>query len=384
MGDELKIVLNTESIRPGMGGIGYYTQQLADGLRKHVNVASLHCFPELATPEQRRKRPTTANRVRSGVRAILRRVPGIYDLRQYYRNQKIGRELCRLTGYVYHEPNYVLMPYDGPSVVSVHDLSHIRFPEHHPKERVAFLQRYLEESVYRAGRIITGSEFSRREIVSMLGVQKEKISIIHHGVDPQYRPRRRSEMAAVLRRYALQDLSYILAVGTIEPRKNLASLFAAYSKLAVSLRQRFPLVVVGAKGWLTGEIERQMAPLERMGLLRWLGYVPQEDLPFIYSAAHTFVFPSLYEGFGLPLVEAMSSGVPVVASIASAMPEVGGAIPLYVDPLDADDLSEKLKRALLDTEWRESVSVLGLERARHFTWSRCVDETISVYRQALE
>ncbi|MEO5561233.1 MAG: glycosyltransferase family 1 protein, partial [Dokdonella sp.] len=193
--------------------------------------------------------------------------------------------------------------------------------------------------------------------------------------------------APVLARHGLADRAYLLVVATQEPRKNLVRLARAYAALPIALRARHPLVIVGARGWLNAELEAALAPLEAHGEARRLGYVAEDDLPLIYAGAHAFAFPSLYEGFGLPVLEAIASGVPTLTSNVSSLPEIArdavGAITLNVDPFDETALRGGLERVLQDSAWRDQASPRGIARARAFSWSRCVEQTVSVYREVL-
>ncbi len=155
------------------------------------------------------------------------------------------------------------------------------------------------------------------------------------------------------------------------------------ARLPEALRTRHPLALVGARGWLNNELERHLAPLERTGQLRRLGYVPEEDLHALYAGAHAFAYPSLYEGFGLPLLEAMASGVPALSSNCSSLPEVAGDAALLVDPEDLDALTIGLERLLGDEPWRAWAKTRGLEQASRFSWDCCVEETVAVYRRLL-
>jgi alpha-1,3-rhamnosyl/mannosyltransferase len=157
----------------------------------------------------------------------------------------------------------------------------------------------------------------------------------------------------------------------------------AYGTLPAAMRDSYPLVVAGPQGWLTESIERAMAPLIEDGSLRWLGYLAREDLPIVYSGAAALAYPSFYEGFGLPVIEAMASGIPVVTSDCTALPEIAGPAAWQADPNDVDAIAAGLKRTLQDEDYRQTAVALGLERARKFRWETAVNETLEVYRKAL-
>jgi alpha-1,3-rhamnosyl/mannosyltransferase len=289
-----------------------------------------------------------------------------------------------LKHYLLHSPNYILLPFEGPAVATIHDLSYLHYPQHHPRERILFMERHMPRTLVQASAIICDSAFIRQEIINILGVPADKVVDVPLGVDQVFHPRETTTLRPVLARYHLDGLAYLLAVSTLEPRKNLPRLLIAYARLPEALRARHPLALVGAKGWLNTELERHLAPLERTGQLRRLGYVPQEDLPALYAGAHAFAYPSLYEGFGLPLLEAMASGIPALSSHRSSLPQVAGDAALLIDPEDIDDLTAGLERLLSDDLWRVAARPRGLEQAERFSWERCVEETVAVYRRLLE
>ncbi len=201
------------------------------------------------------------------------------------------------------------------------------------------------------------------------------------GANPAFRPHSAAALAPVLARWELQAQGYSLYVGTIEPRKNLDRLLDAYEALPKALRARYPLVMAGSPGWRSEHTHARMARAASAGWLHYLRYVPQADLPALYAGARLFAYPSLYEGFGLPVLEAMASGVPVLTSNVSSLPEVVGDVALSIDPQDTDAITAALVRGLQDEAWQLQACSAGIEHARQFTWARCIDRTVQVYAQ---
>jgi glycosyltransferase involved in cell wall biosynthesis len=284
---------------------------------------------------------------------------------------------------LYHEPTYLLLGERIPAVVTVHDLSFVHYPEAHPAGRVRMLDRRLPRSLERARAVITDSEAVRDEIIKRYGIHPEKIRAIPLGVSSRFRPRTTDELSPVLRRFDLVAGGYLLSVGTLEPRKNLVRAVRAYLKLPARLRKRFPLVVVGARGWHESETLAELAPLVRSGEARVLDYVDAGALTHLYAGAAGVVYPSLYEGFGLPIAEAMASGVPTLTSRVGCMRELANGAAILVDPTDVADIALGLERLLEDPSERERARHAGLARARELTWHRCAEQTLAVYRHVL-
>ena len=378
----MRVILNVDAIQPPLTGIGHYALQLARGLRQHPAVSDTRFFSAyrwLTDPEQ-------ALQANQALTYARNRVPFktlALHLYNFARSQWFRWQTRDLRDSVLHTPNYVLMPFPGASVTTVHDLSYIHTPQHHPRERIAFMERQMPRTLAQATLIITDSEFIRQEVIEWLGVAPTRVRTVPLGVEAQFHSRAPAELAPILNRYRLADIPYLLVVATLEPRKNLLRLLEAYSRLPESLQQRHPLAIAGGSGWLTEELERRLAPLDRRGHIRRLGYIPQDDLPLSYAGAWAFVFPSIYEGFGLPVLEAMSSGIPVLTSNCSSLPEVAGDAALLVNPEDVEAITVGLERLLTDQEWRTVAIQRGLQQAGRFSWERCVEETVAVYREAL-
>lgn len=380
----MRVIFNVDAITAPLTGIGRYALELARGLARSEHVEALRLYSAYQWVED----PEHALRSNRTIAAVRRHVPFKSVALEAYtqlRSAMFRLHTRGLGDWLLHTPNYVLMPFAGPALTTVHDLSWLAHPETHPPERVRFLERHLPRSLEQASAVLTDSDFIADEITAKLGVARAKLRVVPLGVDAAYRPRAPRELAPVLARHALADQAYLLVVATQEPRKNLARLARAYAALPRELRARHPLVIAGGRGWLNAELERVLAPLEARGEVRRLGYVDEAELPLLYAGAHAFAFPSLYEGFGLPVLEAMASGVPVLTSRGSSLEEIArdalGPIALCVDPLDVDALRAGLERLLQDDAWRADASARGLAQARAFGWQRCVDATLAVYRE---
>jgi alpha-1,3-rhamnosyl/mannosyltransferase len=324
--------------------------------------------------------PVGANRARELIKKV---VPRPYHVSRFVNQILFSRGVKVFGADLYHESNFLPFKFDGPTVITVHDLSYLRYPETHPRLRVEIMETLLPRAIEKANLVLVDSEFVRGEILSEFGTSPAKVVTTLLGVSSAYRPMGGEEVAATLRAFGLQYRRYLLAVGTLEPRKNLVQALRAYKRLAEKSAGTYPLAIVGMKGWLLKDIEREMEPLIRSGQVRLLGYVPAEALPQIYAGSRMLIYPSLYEGFGLPPLEAMASGAPVITSNQASLPEVVGDAGVQVYPHDLDGLVEAM-RVLIedDAEWHRR-SALGLERARMFSWERCAAATAAAYRTVL-
>ena len=270
-----------------------------------------------------------------------------------------------------------------PTVVTVHDLSFVRYPEAFRPLHRLYLQTMTRRSVFQARRIITDSYSTRNDLVRLWGVPADRISVVPIGVADEYRPVPVAEVERFRRQRSLPD-RFVLYLGTLEPRKNVMAVVEAFARWVQTTRDRQVwLVVAGAKGWDYQSIFARVQALGISNRVLFPGYVPAVELPAWYRAAEVFLYPSLYEGFGLPPLEAMACGTPVITSNTSSLPEVVGDAALLVDPYDVEAIAEALARLLEDKELRQRLREAGLARARLFSWERTARETIAAYRLAM-
>ena len=283
---------------------------------------------------------------------------------------------------LYHATEHLLPPLRSvPSVLTVHDMIFKLFPQHQKRLNFWYLNASMPLYCRRAGAIITVSESSKADIVAHYGLAPPKVTVIYEAADPLFAPVPSDVVDQVRRRYSLPD-RFLIHVGTIEPRKNLTRLVEALQHLRDG-GLTVPLVVVGGRGWLYGDFFRRLEELQVRDTLLFPGYVPAVDLPSLYSAATLAATPSVYEGFGLPVLEAMACGTPVVSSNASSLPEIGGQAAAYFDPYDVEAMAETIRAVWTDANRQFDMSQRGLERASRFSWRRAARETMAVYDRIL-
>jgi len=283
-----------------------------------------------------------------------------------------------------------------PSVVTVYDLSFALFPDFFRGPNQTYLRIFTRRSARRARRVVAISEHTRRDVHRLYGVPLDRIDVACPGVDARFRRLPREEVEAFRRKHSLPE-KFFLYLGTLEPRKNLDRLIDAYALLEVgswkledgntSLRseveQNWRLVLVGGKGWMSDNLFTRVKELGLEQRVMFAGYAPADELPLWYNAATAFVYPSLYEGFGMPPLEAMACGTPVITSSAASLPEVVGDAGLVVAPEDVPGLAQAMRRVWRDEALRGELSRRGVERARRFTWEATARATVESYRRAL-
>ena len=367
----MRIAFDGTALRPGRTGVGYYTEHLLHHLAQQaVN-------DELIVVSNRAIDTTSPLPSRVRVATPARRVP-----RLVWMQTLAVTALREVEADVVHFTNGMLpLISPVPTVVTIHDMSLRLYPRYHPPRRVILNRPLVDLAARRANAIITPSESAKRDIVRFYDLDPDRVHVVYEAAAPSFR---RVDDAAALERvrrhYGLGE-RIILYVGTIEPRKNLPTLIDAFAARRRSGELSHQLVCVGPYGWLSRGIEEQITRTRAGDAIKFTGYVPFEDLPALYSLAEMFVYPSMYEGFGLPVVEAMACGVPVITGRTAALSEIGGGAIVEVDRIEPDALGRALVALAGSRGRREELSGRGLARAQSFSWRRAASESLEIYRE---
>ena len=379
------LVVDASCLANQLSGIGYYTLNTLAALVEALPATSFRFFmgsrwssslPEIES--------TSADRGRQwSLRRIASDVPLAPRLWRFYGRLRYAAGVAVNGSDLVYAPNFLPPAPNGTVVPVIHDLSFIRHPETHPKSRVNKLRR-IGSLVASAPSIITVSEFSKSEIVDVFAEKPDKIFVAPPGIAAHFRRPPERVINETLRRYQLSPNSYILSLGNLEPRKNLGTLVDAYRGLPDGLRSRFPLVLTGAKGWGDPGLPDSHDALLRSGQLRTLGYLPYDDLPALYAGALVFCYPSIYEGFGMPVAEALACGGAVLASNAASLPEAAGDYGILLEPRDADAWGQAIQRIVDDDRLRTELQRRAPEQARHFDWNRTARVTVEALEHALK
>jgi glycosyltransferase involved in cell wall biosynthesis len=368
----MRIALDAIPLVAAKTGIGHYTDALAGSLaRLHSGNQYDLLSPFDFTFDHSGDRPGNLNKQFIPVRSIFRKwwLLGLPALLRIYQTD------------LFHGTNYCVPVFAPcPTVVTIHDLSLFIQSHTHEEENVKRGKRRIPIMARCASIIIAPSEWTKKEIIERLGVRPDKIRVIYEAAREGMKPMPPDLCQAVLDKHQIRR-PYLLYVGTIEPRKNLLTLIRAYEELLRTTTRRPQLVMCGGRGWLCDEVFQLVADLKLQDSVRFTGYVEDADLPALYSAAEAFVYPSFYEGFGLPPLEAMACGAAVITSDVSSLPEVVGKAGLTHAPEDARALTEAMARLLGDETAREHFRREGFKQASQFSWERAARETQAVYNE---
>ena len=375
----MKLLVNLSSLNHPLTGIGEYTLNLVKemldddqvqdikGIRssryldRHqisVLIAALEQGHQTDQPLTRYLKKMSRLKL---IARIARKAINVYReiSFRFYRNM--------LKHYIYWEPNYICLNHQGVCVPTVHDLSHLICPQFHPKARVKYLKAELPRTLARAKHVIVVSQYTKQSVMEHFDLDDQQITVVPPSVKSEYYPRTSSECAQLKKRLGLPE-NFILFVGTLEPRKNLQGLLLAYKLLSTELKSQYPLVLSGKKGWLLEDIEQILQPMLDSGEVMWLGYLNSKDLPALYSSATAFTYVSHFEGFGMPIAEAMACGTAVIASDNTAMKEASGGAVCIVSPHSIGSIAQGMRKVLLDSSYRIECETKGLEISKNRSW----------------
>ena len=369
----MRIAFDGTTLRPGRTGVGYYTEHLLQHLAREVESTGDELVVVSNCPIDTQAPLPAHVRVHRGHQ---------FPVRLGWMQMRAARALDAIKADVAHFTNGMI-PLAAPvsTVVTIHDMSLRLYPQCHPVRRLLLNRPLMQVAMRRASAIVTVSNSTRRDLLRLHMLPPDRVSVVHEAASPAFRRiRDRARLETVRAKYGLPE-RFLLYVGTIEPRKNLGRLVAAFGQ-ARAAGIPHHLVCVGPYGWssrdLTGLIER----LALTPYVHFTGYVPFEDLPALYNLGELFVFPSLYEGFGLPVVEAMACGTPVITANSSSLGEIAGDAAITVDPLSTDALAQAIRGLATDEAYRRDLSERGWLRARTFSWTQTAKEMLAVYQRA--
>jgi glycosyltransferase involved in cell wall biosynthesis len=353
-------------------GVKNYHHSLLKHLIPNIAPHRLRLFPYLRTLARNRNDSSNYPRLATSLRlgAVLGSNYLGFSLADF---DSSGADLFHATQHVWKLPQ-------GKCLTSmVHDTTPLSFPECHTQSNIRYFQAFVGDTLHRLHRVLVPSHAVKTSLVEELRVPDTKISVVYHGVEEAFFESSASAHALVRQKYKLPD-KYVLFVGTLEPRKNAVRLIEAYSLMPEELRWEYPLVLVGSLGWKSNEIKRALAKAPKVNVL---GHVIRALLPQIYHGASLFAFPTLYEGFGLPLLEAMAARLPIITSNTGAAPEIAGDSALQVDPLSVAEISNAMERILGNVQLSSALGGAGRQKARAFTWQRTAAQTKAFFEKAL-
>ena len=395
----MRLVMGGESLQGPLTGIGQYTYHLAREMlaRPEIEDFNFLAHGRLRAPESLMAgcgngadetsdggKPSGTNQLLGRARSIAAQSKAAVAL---YERLMLRLERHSLRHYesmdVYHSPNYMLPDFPGRRIVSILDLSTYRYPEQHPEARVRFVNNHIERAIKHADHIITISNLVKDEIIERFEYPEECITVTYLGANSAFRPLTEEQFQTTGQSLELAYKDYFLFVSSIEPRKNLERLLDAYLAYRADSKTRaLPLIVTGIPGWKSQHIHSRLQKLQAEGAVRYLGYVDQSVLPALIAGARALLYPSLYEGFGLPVLEAMQSGSAVMTSKNTAAAEIGGDAVMQVNATNIGSMAEAIAKLTDDHVTVEALECAGLKAAQQFSWQRCADQTLTAYRSA--
>jgi len=385
----VKLLYNVTPLLGEETGIGVYTRKIIEGIKAINSINSFGFFSNskvyddfLSIHEEDNKADNLSS-LGQIKQLIYQFAPQIVKTNYTQLTEKIvARQLkTQYKGYIYHETNYNLLPFEGKKISTFHDLSILHFPEYHPIERVRYFEKHLKYTLENSDHFITDSKFVKQEMINILGVNEHKITSIPLGVDEIFKPRTEKEISPTLKKHKLLGLKYFLIVGSFEPRKNIELVLSAYNQLPNSIKQEYKIVHVGPEGWNNEKIWNEALSLKRKGQFIKLGYLSKLELAHVYNGATMFIFPSIYEGFGFPPLEAMASGVPVLSTDNSSLGEIVNEENAQIIKMqDSKGLKQKIFETILQIDSLRTKIENANVRSKAFNWHQTIQRTMDVYK----
>ncbi len=379
--DKKKIIIDAVSILSPFTGIGKYTYEISKELREEREFEWYYNYgyhsKKLYSPDNNSKNGSFAKKLKK----IMTSNPYTKYLSREFFTQ-LTKVFTRSYD-LYWQPNFIPNPNIKAKklITTIHDFSFYLYPQWQPAERVKYFNKRIWREAIKSDFLITGSNFSKAEIIEYFNYPEERIEVINHGIDHSiYKIYKEEELKELKIKYNLPK-NYILFVGSIEPRKNLINLLFAYQKLPKEIKREIPLLLCGFKGWNNREI-MNLIEKERK-YIRYLGYLTDIELAGIYNLATIFIYPSLYEGFGIPPLEAFACGTPVISSNVSSLPEACGESALFINPNSPEDIKEKIIQLLEDKELRDEMRKRGLIHSQSFSWEKSAQKHLELFKKII-
>jgi len=375
----MRILLNAKILISPKTGIGQYVYELARSLKNNTEIdlclfdgfRTIDDVPEGAWPNY------------NNIAGLIKKIPGAYILRRVFDQNLFDRAVQSNKPSVYHEPSLWPLRFDGPMVMTLHDLTHVHYPQTQPRDRLREIERRLPDGLQQTARILVDSQAVADEASRYYGIPAERLQVAPLGYAERFQPRSVAQLRPALHGFSVEPRGYLLCVGTLEPRKNLQQALLAFLGLPAALRERYPLLLVGMPGWCGAALESLLQKALDSGQVRQLGYQDEHSVALLLAGAKALLFPSRYEGFGLPVLEAMASGTPVLLGCNSALPEVAGEAGFYLEDPDPQAYAQAIRQLMEDQPLWQRLREAGLEQARLFSWRRCAQITAGVYREVI-
>jgi len=382
----MKIALDGSKAINESAGIAHYTRELIKNLIKIYPRDDFFLYFNFLRGGERKKaliKELVGNN--KNVKTKIYPIPGWLKERFHYLRYSALGNLLRGND-IYHATEF--LSFDNglkiPQILTVHDLTMIKFPYHRGREVSNRHGEMLKRACQNASSIISVSESTKKDIIDVFKINPKKIQVIYSGRDPRYKimPDKTKVRKFLEKKYHLK-FPFMLFVSTIEPRKNVPHLLRAFDKFS-GQRKEYSLVLVGKRGWNTEEVDETYKRLKNKHKIKFMNYVPASDLVYFYNGATLLCYPSIYEGFGHPVLEAMASGTPVLTSRVSSLPEVGGAAAYYIDPNSPEEISRGMEKIVDDQDYRKQMIKNGLIQVKKFSWEKSAKETYKLYEKVLK